>query len=59
MNTSANNAASLAANFQVAELEPRLENVWMEPGLGVPGLPGGGDGPTPEPGTPETVTPAA
>lgn len=49
MNPSANLAASaeaLAANFQVAELEPRLENVWLEVPSG-PVLPGGGDGPRP------------
>lgn len=28
MNTSTNNSAVLAANFQVTELEPRLENGW-------------------------------
>ncbi|MDF7815293.1 hypothetical protein [Hymenobacter sp. YC55] len=33
-------AADLAANFEVAELEPRLENVWA--GETEPSLPGGG-----------------
>ena len=39
-------AAELAANFQVAELEPRLENSWSNmsgdtSGLGVPSCPDG------------------
>lgn len=28
MNNTTNNAAELAAKFQVSELEPRLENAW-------------------------------
>jgi hypothetical protein len=45
-NTPAASAEALAAHFQVAELEPRLENDWLNI-TPPPALPGSGDGPNP------------
>lgn len=40
-NASAASAETLAANFQIAELEPRLENSWLMAPI-EPTVPGGG-----------------